>query len=200
MHARPLVLCLLLATAGCAPMLRQDYVAQAPGGQVVHSSCSFNAHVPVGVRFKVSGIEALVSLARQAGTPYVEVRLDVPEGQTVTLADGRLRIKTSNPDTSSQAEFPFVSLVDGPIVNNLSPLPGMAQHRLAITAPLVGGRIAAGRASSDRHFWLAAQVATQEAEDLWLTLPSFRVNGAEVSLPTIHFHRQAVVAVALINC
>lgn len=191
---------LLLALAGCAPMLRHDYVAQAPGGQIVHSACSFNAHVPVGIRFKVSGIEALVSLARQAGTPTVEVRLDVPEGQTVTLADGLLRIRTSKPDTSSQAEFAFVSLVDTPIVNNSSPVPGMAQHRLPITAPLVGQRIAAGTASSDRHFWLATQVVTQDAEDLWLTLPAFRINGVAASLPTIHFQRQSVVAIGLINC
>lgn len=200
MHPWPPIPLLLLATAGCVPMLRQDYVAQAPGGQIVHSTCSFNTHVPVGVRLQVPGIEVLVSLVRRADGPTVELRLDVPEGQTVTLADGRLRIQTTKPDTSSQAEFPFVSLADSPLLDNAGAVPGLAQQRLPVTAPLVGGRIAAGAASSDRHFWLATQVETQEAEDLWLTLPPLRVNGVPTSLPTLHFHRQSVVAIGLVNC
>ncbi len=197
----PLVLLsLVLLAAACAPIPLWIYAPDMPDTKVIYSTCPFNSHVPIGVGLAAAGIEATVSLASHEGRPYVEARLDVPEGITVVLQDGAVKIETATPHSSSRAEIPVVSLIDRPIVNNVSEVLALQQRRMPIAAPLVGQRIAAGNSWFNRHFWLATYVDTAAAQDVWLDLPRFTVNGVPASFPRLHFHRQPVVAVALFNC
>lgn len=200
MRRRVSSLLLVLAATGCIPHPMQVYSPDASAGQIVYSSCALNSQVPVGVRVAAADVDATVSLARHSGRSYVEMRLDVPEGKTVVLQDAIVKVATADPQASSQAEFPVVSLVDTPIVNNDSAEPAVRQFRLSTTAPLVGRRIQAGKTSFNRHFWLATYVETTSAREVWLTLPSFTVNGTPASLPRLHFLRQAVLAMAVFNC
>jgi hypothetical protein len=189
-----------LIAAACAPIPLWVYAPEMPDTKVIYSSCPFNSHVPVGAGIAAAGIEATVSLTSYDGRPYVEARLDVPEGITVILQEGEVKIKTASPYSFSQAEFPLVSLIDRPIINNYSAIPALQQHRMPIMAPLVGHRIVAGNRSFNRHFWLATYVDTATAQDVWLDLPRFTVNGISASFPQLHFHRRPIVAVALFNC
>jgi hypothetical protein len=195
-----LSLILVWVAAGCAPIPTQVYAPDVPGAKVVYSSCAFNSHVPIGVSVGAAGIEALVSLSSHEGRPYVEVRLDIAEGKTVTLQNGTIEIATTDPQSSGRAAFAVVSLVDAPIVNNYSPVPGLQEQRLAITAPLVGQSLVVGNVSFNRHFWLATYIETASAQDVWLTLPRFTINGVEASLPPLHFRRKPMLVVAVINC
>jgi hypothetical protein len=178
----------------------QVYVPDAPGGTVVYSSCTYNRHLPVGISVRTAGVEAIVSLARREGREFVEIRLDVPEGKTVTLQDASVGIETANPVSSSRSAFPLVSLVDAPIVNNYSVVPGMQAQHLPTTAPLVGARIVIGSGYAVRHFWLATYVDTEAARDVWVSLPELTVNGARAALPRIHFLRDTQLAIAVFNC
>jgi hypothetical protein len=195
-----LALILALVAAGCTPVPILMYAPEVPGAKVIYSSCAFNSHVPIGVSMGVAGIEALVSLRSHEGRPYVEVRLDVGEGKTLILQDGTIEIATTDPESSGRAEFAVVSLVDTPIVNNYSAVPGLQEQRLAITAPLVGQSIIMRNLSFDRHFWLATYIETASAQDVWLTLPRFTLNGVQASFPPLHFRRKSVVVVAVLNC
>jgi hypothetical protein len=189
-----------LIAAACAPIPLWVYAPEMPDTKVIYSSCPFNSHVPVGAGVAAAGIEATVSLTSHDGHPYVEARLDVPEGITVILQEVEVKIRTASPYSSSQAEFPVVSLIDRPIINNYSAMPALQQQRMPIMAPLVGQKIVAGNISFNRHFWLATYVDTATAQDVWLDLPRFTANGIPASFPQLHFHRQPIVAVALFNC
>jgi hypothetical protein len=167
---------------------------------VLYSSCTFNKHIPIGISISEAGIEAIVSLGKHEGRDFVEVRLDVPAGKTIVLQENSIRLETTVPQSSSRAEFPLVSLVDTPIVNNYSAVPGIQQQHLPITAPLVGGQLVVGGVSYIRHFWLATYVQIGSAKEVWLTLPRFTVDSVPTAFSQIHFQRQTVVAVAVINC
>jgi hypothetical protein len=195
-----LSLILALVAVACVPVPMQVYAPDVPGGKVIYSSCAFNSHVPIGVSVSAAGIEAIVSLGSHEGRPYLEARLDIPEGKTLTLQDGIVEIATTDPQSSGRAEFAVVSLVDTPIVNNYSAVPGLREQRLAITAPLVGKSTMAGNVAFDRHFWLATYVETASAQDVWLTLPRFTINGVSASLPPLHFRCRPVVVAAVVNC
>ena len=189
-----------LALAGCAPILVQVYVPDASIGKAIYSSCTFNTHIPVGISVKAAGIEAIVSLAKYDGRDFVEVRFDVPQGNTLVLQEGTVQLETTDPKSSSRAEFPLVGLGDRPIVNNFSTLPAVRQRQISITTPLVGQQVVIGNILSVKHFWLATYVDAASAKDVWITMPRFTVNGVSASLPQIHFHRQTLLAVALFNC
>jgi len=77
---------------GCAPWPGTRYVAVVPPGELVHSSCAFNEHVPVGVRMPVGAATALVTVAEHRGRPYLELRLDVPPGTTLRFEADTLEV------------------------------------------------------------------------------------------------------------
>jgi hypothetical protein len=203
MHRAILLFVFLILTqivTACAPVPLLVYAPDGPGARVVYSSCTFNTHIPVGVKVEAAGIEAIVSLASHDLRTYVEARLDVPEGTIVTLQEGAVKVETADPQSSSRAVFPVVSLVDTPIVNNYSAVPALQQQRLPITASLIGQRVVAGNVSFNRHFWLATYIESASAQEVWITLPRFTVNGVLTSVPRIHFRRQTAMAVAVFNC
>ncbi|MBZ4209629.1 MAG: hypothetical protein LAD29_00750 [Rhodoferax sp.] len=100
----------------------------------------------------------------------------------------------------SSCTFNTHILVDTPMVNNYSAVPALQQQRLPITASLIGQRVVAGNVSFNRHFWLATYIESASAQEVWITLPRFTVNGVLTSVPRIHFRRQTAMAVAVFNC
>jgi hypothetical protein len=184
----------------CAPLPQQIYVPQADGGTVEYSTCAFNSHVPIGLALVGHGVKAHVKLAEHDGRRYVEMRLEVPEGRTVTLQSSRILIRAINPAQTLIAEFPTASLVDNPIINSTSPVPEVRNRQLPPTAKLVGGSVQAGNSSSNRSFWFASYVGRTSAEEIVVTLPNFTVNELPYSPPPVHFTRKSLVVVALLNC
>ena len=193
---------LLAAAAGaaCVPVPMHVYVADGTVGSLVYAECSLNHHVPVAVRMAQQKVHALVSLVQTGTMRHVEVRFDVPPGKTLTLqADGvRVDRRTSQPVL--EARIPNVSRVDTPAVNSYRELPALKEQMLPVRAPLVGGRIEMGSRSSDRHYWIAARVDTEGADDVWVTLPALTVNDVAVAFPEVHFQRRLIAAVFVINC
>lgn len=198
-RCKALLIAAVLA-AGCAPLPMQVYGASADLGRPQFSSCAFNAHVPVGWTLELAGVAAAVRLAEHDGRPFLELRLDVPDGTVVALQGASVGVATLAPARVFNARFASASLVDNPIVNAFSPDPGLQRMQLPATARLVGGTVQAGRQVSGRHFWFATHLDIDGAQTVVVTLPGLWVNGALVSMPEIRFHRQSVVAVATINC
>jgi len=184
----------------CATLPQHVYVPRAEGGTIEYSTCAFNSHVPVGLALDGPGVKAHVQLGERDGRKYVEMRLEVPEGKTLILQTSRIAISTVNPIDSLSAEFPTTSLVDTPIVNSTSPVPAVRNQQLSPTAELVGGSVQAGNSSSNRNFWFATYIGRTSAEKIIVTLPSFTANDIPYSLPPVHFTRQSMVVVALLNC
>jgi len=196
---RVLLLPAVLAVA-CAPLPTHVYVAEPGVGTTLFSTCAFNAHVPVGLTFGVSGIDAIIHLGTNDGRTFLEMRLDVPEGKTVVLQSASIEVATLAPKGALRAEFPSASLVDTPIINSLSSVPSVRSQQLPPTAALVGGKVQAGNNLSSRHFWFATYIDIGSAEVVLVTLPDLMVNGALSSVPRIHFSRKSMMVVATINC
>ena len=191
----------VVSVVGCVPLPMTAYEPEAGSGAIVYSTCSLNRHVSTGVRGDIAGIASEVSVKRFEGRWYVEWRLDVPEGATLVLADDRVRLRYRGRDAEEVARFPRVSLVDFPIVNaTREGVPDLVARRQDITAPMVGGKIAIGAASSPRHFWLATYIEPADAAEIEVTLPSFTVNGTAAAPPPLRFRRGVSVIVATFNC
>jgi hypothetical protein len=176
------------------------YVADVPDGEIVYSQCPFNKHVPTGVALERDGVRMQVSIFRNQGRDFIQVWLQVPEGKTVVLQNGTVTVRRDRSQLAHDSAFPNVSLVDNPIVNSYSRGPGVQEQRLAIGVPLVGERLTSGGYSWDKNFWLATYVDTASADDIWVTLPAFTINGAPANIAPLHFHRKLIIEVALINC
>ena len=71
---------------------------------------------------------------------------------------------------------------------------------LPVDTPLHGGRIEAGRASSDRHYWVAAPVRRDLDGDMWISLPEVLINGMPVRFPEVKFTRRFALGRGLSNC
>lgn len=189
-----------LACAACAPIPLHVYVADGLDGSLEYSTCSFNKHVPVAVTVARGGVRSRVSLVQADTRGFVEVRFDVPDGKTLILKDSVVRVDRRDARPVLEATIPNISKVDTPSINSYSDLPALKALMLPVGTPLEGGRLVIGKSSWDRHYWIAARVDTEAADEVWVTLPPLTVNGVPASLPEIHFQRKLVVAVALINC
>jgi len=181
------------------PLPTPLYEPDAAQGTVLYAACTLNSQVPAGLRVTVAGVAAQVSLSRHAGRDVVEARFDVPPGRTLQLQHGTVAFDTDRPRSSGRVEFGVVSLVDTPIVNNANPAPGMEKYHLPVTAPLPGGMAMPG-GRVDRHFWLASYLDLADADEVWLSLPPFTVDGSPATLPRLHFRRRYVVVGAVLNC
>ena len=53
----------------------------------------------------------------------------------------------------------------------------MQKLALPVDAPLRGGRLRLGAASSDKHYWVAASVGGAIPADVWITLPLLDIDG-----------------------
>ena len=71
---------------------------------------------------------------------------------------------------------------------------------LPVDAPLRGGRINAGKLSSDKHYWIAAPVIEGLEGDVWISLPEMFVDGTRARFPEIRFTQRFAVGRGLFNC
>ena len=186
--------------AACVPVPTHVYVADGAVGSLVYSECSLNSHVPAAVSLVQQEVHALVSLVQAGRGRYVEVRFDVPPGKTLALQGDGVRVDRRTSQPVLEARIPNVSRVDTPGINSYSDVPALRAQMLPVRAPLVGGRIEAGSRSSDRHYWIAARVDADGADDVWVTLPAVTVNDLAVVFPEVHFQHRLIVAVLVVNC
>jgi len=185
------------ACAGCVVLPMHVYVADEAAGSPVYELCSFNPDVPVGVKVEVPGLEAVVSVTEEGDHGVVRVRFDVPEGRTLILRETVVRIDARNAEPALSASIPNVN----PAAPARYPeTEAMQKLLLPVDAPLPGGRLNLGRFSSDRHYWVAARVHGRLADDVWITLPAFSLDGVVAGFPELHFQRRLMVGRALFNC
>lgn len=183
--------------AGCVALPMHVYVADEAAGSSVYERCSFNPNVPAGVKVAVPGLEAVVSVTEEGGHGVVRVRFDVPEGRTLILRQAVVRIDARNAEPVLSASIPGVN----PAAPARYPeTEAMQKLLLPVDAPLPGGRLDLGRLSSDRHYWIAAHVQGRLADDVWIALPAFSLDGVAAGFPELHFHRRFMVGTALFNC
>lgn len=207
MAALAAALALGAACGGCAPWPGTRYVAVVPPGELVHSSCAFNEHVPVGVRMPVGAATALVTVAEHRGRPYLELRLDVPPGTTLRLETDALEVVGRRGAQESRvARFPGISLVDSPIRQLDGPVSaGVRARQLPVDATMTGGHGApvappAAPGASHRHHWLATFLEVAGAQAFEVRLPPIVEDGRVTHRLRAVFEARTVVAVALFNC
>ena len=185
---------------GCVPMPRSQYVPVAASGDVVYAECVLNSHIPVGVRVPIGRAFAVLKLGEHEGRTYVELRLEVPPGTTLSLDGDLVEVETTGEPVRSQARFPSISLVDTPILNSHSMVGAVRDQQLWVGSRMVGGEVAAGSVRSHRHFWLAAYIEVARTQELKVTLPPVVEDGAAVHRLQVAFRAKTVVPVAVINC
>lgn len=192
------LLALTVACAACAPVPQHRYVADVPEDSLVYSSCPPNKHVPVGALFTVDGVHATVGLFTAGDRDYVEVQFDVPPGKTLTLQSAVLRLARGG--LTRDSVIANVSAANVRIEDRYRTRPALQSVLLPATTPMVGGRVGDGAFASDKHFWLATYVDAAKADDVWITLPPFSINGTPERLEPVHFKRRLITIIAMINC
>jgi hypothetical protein len=192
------LIALFLTCGACAPVPQHRYVADVPKDSVVYASCPANKHVPVGALFTVDGVHATVGLFRAGNRDYVEVQFDVPPGTTLTLQSAVLKL--THGTVTNDSVIPNVSIGNYRIEDRYSTNPAMQKDMPPATTPMVGGRVGEGEFESDKHYWLATYVDAAKADDVWITLPPFSINGTPERLDPIHFKRRLITIIAMINC
>lgn len=195
------VTCLGMAgiCSGCVPFLTTAYVADPTPGTPIYESCSLNSSVPVGVALEVKGVRANVSLIRNNEGGFVEVRFDVPVGTILVLEDDVLKVDRRSGQKVERAKIPNISLADRAIFSSYHPSPALEKYMVPVGTPLVGSDRVIIERHRGLHFWVAAR-ADIDANDVWVTLPSFTINGVSVDVAELHFHRKRIFAIAPLNC
>ncbi len=196
--ARAMVAMAASATlAGCVVFPIHVYVADAAGGTPVYERCSLNPHVPVGVMVERPGLHATVSLVQQYDGGFVAVQCDLPKRQTMVLRETTIVIDARDGKAPLGATIPYVNPV-GP-AGYPEPL-AVLKRVIPVDAEMKGGRLPMGDASSDRHYWVAGRFDGHLADEVWVTLPAFTLNGVPQELPAIHFDKRFMIARGLFNC
>ncbi|MCY7388269.1 MAG: hypothetical protein LH481_09435 [Burkholderiales bacterium] len=194
----------VLAIAGCAACAfipRSHYTPDVPADQAVFAKCS--GYRPVATRAKtaIAGVLAFTSIGRRDERWYVELYFTVPSGKVVQLLSDHVAYASGLDRVHGIGAFPYVSLTDSPMWSSYIN-PALRDSLFAVREPMVGEHVIVkpdGRTpfGFDRNFWLAAYIDPIPDKDLWVTLPAFKVNGTEYSIPEIHFKRESGVAVSL---
>ncbi len=187
-----------LASAACAPVPMHWYVGDGAVGTLEYGPCAPTRGTPIGVVLERDGVRALVTtMQTYVKAPWVDVRFDVPEGRTLALQESVIRVDRRDGSPPLEGSIPNVSRVDTPHINSYNETPAIRQLMLPVDAPLVGGFI--GRTGFIRHYWITAPIDTDGADDVWISVPSFTIDGVSTKLPAIHFQRKLIVA-AVGNC
>ena len=189
----------LLAAAACAGCVVSPvtvYVAAPGEGTPVYEDCSLTPELPIGVKVQQSRFQAIVSVVPLQGG-LVRVQFDVPAGATLVLRENTIRIDAKD---GTPARFAAIAHVNPAAPARSPETPAMQKLVLPVDAPLRGGSVRLGAASSDRHYWIAVPVGGAIPADVWITLPLLDIDGAPTRFNEIHFVRRFVVGRALLNC
>ena len=184
------------ACAGCVVLPVPVYVAEPGEGTPVYEACSLTPELPIGVAVHRSRLQAIVSVVPLQGG-LVRVQFDVPEGATVVLRENTIRIDAKD---GTPARFAAIAQVNPAAPARSPETPAMQKLVLPVDAPLRGGRVRLGAASSDKHYWVAAPVGGAIPADVWITLPLLDIDGARTRFDAIHFVRRFAVGRAPFNC
>ena len=184
------------ACAGCVALPVSVYVAEPGEGRPVYEACTLVPELPIGVAVHQSRLQAIVSVVPLQGG-LVRVQFDVPEGTTVVLRENAIRVDAKD---GTPARFATIANVNPAAPARSPETPAMQKLVLPVDAPLRGGRVRLGAASSDKHYWVAAPVGGAIPGDVWITLPLLDIDGAPTRFDEIHFVRRIAVGRALFNC
>ena len=142
------------ACAGCVVLPVTVYVAEPGEGTPVYEACSLTPELPIGVEVHQSRLRAIVSIVPLQGG-LVRVQFDIPEGATVVLRENTIRVDAKD---GTPARFAAIAHVNPAAPARSPETPAMQKLVLPVDAPLQGGRVRLGAASSDKHYWVAAPV------------------------------------------
>jgi hypothetical protein len=198
------LLALCLGLAACAPIPLSVYVPEAPDGRMVYSSCAFNKHVPNGIEFTIDKVKATISIQRLESRQFIELIFEAPAGYVVQMKSDRVDYVHGPARNRASAVFNEIGLVANPILARHRDIPNIAGRVQPIFDPIVGATFpnkAKDATSFPRHnFWLATYIDVSPADEVWVTLPAFTVNGVQSPLPEIHFRQERLLGFALVNC
>lgn len=201
-----LTLCfgLSLVMAACVPIPLRVYVPEAPDGRPVYSSCAYNKHVPNGIEFSIDKVKATVSIQRLESRQFVELIFEAPADYVVQMKSDRVDYVHGAARNRASAVFNEIGLVANPILARHRNVPDIASRVQPVFDPIVGvtfpNKVTNATLFPHRNFWLATYIGISPADEVWITLPAFTVNGVHTLLPEIHFREERVLGVALINC
>ena len=182
--------------AGCVVFPMHVYVAEVGAGAPVYERCSLAPATPVSVKVPRPHLEAFVSIVPEQGH-LVRVRFDVPEGTTAILSERTIRIDARDGTIPQLAPVASVN----PVAPARYPETEVIQKLvLPLDAPMRGGRLNLGAASSNKHYWIAVPFADAPSGDIWITLPALSVDGVPTRFEEIHFIRRLVMGRAFFNC
>jgi hypothetical protein len=130
----------------------------------------------------------------------VDVQLEIPEGKTVVLRTYAIKLDRRDSRPARESVLPNINPVGPAIVTSYSRDPAWQKVMLPMNTQLVGSTTADHAMVLHKNFWFAAYIEPASAQDIWITLPEFTINGIPVGLEDIHFQRRLMILVALINC
>ena len=190
------VLLAAATSAGCVVLPLNVYVAEPGEGTPVYERCSLTPELPIGVRVEQNRVSAIVSIVGEQGG-LVRVQFDIPEGTTVVLREGTIRIDAKD------GTPPLLATIAN--VNPVAPArypdtPAIQKLVLPVDAPLHGGRLRFGTSSSDKHYWIGAPMEGANPRDAWITLPELSVDGTTTRFKAIHFRQHAALGRVVFNC
>jgi hypothetical protein len=129
---------------------------------------------------------------------------EAPAGYIVQMKSDRVDYLHGPARNRASAVFSEIGLVANPILARHRDIPNTASRVQPIFDPIVGATFpnhAKDATSFPNHnFWLATHIDIPPADEVWVTLPAFTVNGVRSQLPEIHFRQERLLGVALINC
>jgi len=185
-----------LLSTGCVVFPTHVYVADAGAGRPVYERCSLTPELPIGVKVERLHLQAIVSIVPQQGG-LVRVQFYIPDGTIVSLRESSIRIDVKDGTAPRLAPVANVNPVaparypETPVIQKLV---------MPVDAPMRGGRLQMGSASSDKHYWIAAPLEGPAADDVWITLPELSVDGVPAKLDEIHFVRRRAISLVGVNC
>jgi hypothetical protein len=193
-----------LGLAACVPIPLRIYVPEAPDGRIVYSSCAYNKHVPNGMEFTINKVKATVSIQRLENRQFIELIFEAPADYIVQMKSDRVDYVHGPARNRATALFNEIGLVANPILARHRNIPNIASRVQPVFDPIAGAtfpnKVTDATSFPHRNFWLATYIDVSPADEVWVTLPAFTVNGVNTLLPEIHFRQEHLLGVALMNC
>lgn len=184
--------------AGCAlPVI--VHIPDPAMGVPVFSSCSLNAATPDAVRIAGPGVRAEVALFKRGDVHVVEARLLVPAGRTLVLHDATIVLDRRDGSVPQALNVPYISTLGPAVYGRTGLMP--SRSILPVDGPLVGrSDFHLSRDTTDWPYSISVPIVVDPGDDVWITLPSFTVNGTAGHFPPVHFERRLTVALLGPNC
>jgi hypothetical protein len=188
-----------LFIGGCLPFWVWDYYAPSgEGGKPEKTICGGMVGAPEGIRYSFSDVDVVIQLFNMASANRVHLRFEIPEGKTVVFGDTLFLITECGGDIS------FYS-------NKSSPQARRGDKEWRIEDPLVGYKMKMTRKvpyeptvrlyDVPSVFYVFADVVMPKSKCINVTIPSFRINGDLIKIPTTQFKKDLYLEfIVPLNC